>query len=62
MIAAGGPAGKTRSTRAGTGTLRPALAGVTGYFFPKPERLDKRDKIARDAAEQTQFERIRAKI
>jgi len=40
----------------------PALAGVTGYFFPKPERLDKRDKIARDAAEQAQFERIRAKI
>ena len=35
---------------------------MTGYFFPKPERLDKRDKIARDAAEQTQFERIRAKI
>jgi NAD(P)-dependent dehydrogenase (short-subunit alcohol dehydrogenase family) len=40
----------------------PALKGVTGHFFPKPERIDKKKLIAHPAEKQAQFARVRAKI
>jgi NAD(P)-dependent dehydrogenase (short-subunit alcohol dehydrogenase family) len=40
----------------------PALKGVTGYFFPKPEKLEKRNQLAFDNDLQAQFERIRDRL
>jgi NAD(P)-dependent dehydrogenase (short-subunit alcohol dehydrogenase family) len=42
--------------------IDPALKGVTGYFFPKPEKIDKRQRIALDADKQALFERLRARL
>jgi len=40
----------------------PALKGVTGYFFPKPEKLEKRTRLAFDNDLQAQFERVRDRL
>jgi NAD(P)-dependent dehydrogenase (short-subunit alcohol dehydrogenase family) len=40
----------------------PALKGVTGHFFPKPERLEVRKPIVFDAAAQAQFARLRTRL
>ncbi len=40
----------------------PTLKGVTGCFFPKPERLDKRNALAFTAAQQEELTRVLAKF